>query len=96
MTITAPCVVWAGPGSYAGADGVSWILTGPPPVDSLAGAEIVDWCPRLQRAHAVVGGDRRDLTDDECALLEQWVHGVAAEALDARDGGRTLAVVIGA
>lgn len=46
-------------------------------------------------ALCVVNGERRALTAAECEALHRWAITVQTAALDAVDGGTTLAVVFG-
>lgn len=92
---TSPSVVWSSPAGVLRCGPVTVELDAPPPVRTLHDASRVHWEPVLAIALAVIGGERRPLTAEECRALERWAHTVAAATTDARDGCCTLAVVCG-
>lgn len=94
FSIQSPSVYWSDGRGYFHHAGLTREIDARPPVESLADASMIDWCPRLNWARCVVAGERRDLTEIEQQDLLRWVSGASAVLDDYIDGGTTLAVVV--
>lgn len=95
FSIQSPSVYWCDDRGYLHHAGLTLEIRARPPIESLAAASMIDWCPRLRWARAIVDGERRDLTGDEQRDLLRWVVGASAMLDDYIDGGTTLAVIFG-